>query len=75
MSKSNVNNNDKNNAKKGVKPVNAWNEAITDAKKMQQEAKMQLIRLKQAVKAFERLRDNGVPFPGENSTTESGAKA
>ena len=42
---------------------------------MQQEAKMQLIRLKQAVKAFERLRDNGVPFPGENSTTESGAKA
>lgn len=63
MYKKNVKKNGKNNVKCGGKPISAWDEAITDAKRMQLEAKMQIIRLKQAVKAFERLRDSGKPFP------------
>ena len=43
-----------------------WDEAITDANELVQDFRKKVATLKRSIKAFERLRDSGVPFPGEN---------
>jgi hypothetical protein len=53
------------------KPVNAWDKAIEDARKMIEETKIvaraRVADLKLAIRRFEMLRDCGQPFPGEAS--------
>ena len=71
MYKKNVKKNGKDDVNSCGNAVSLWDEAIADAKKMQQDAKMHVIRLKQAVKAFEQLRDSGVPFPSEQSEAKT----
>lgn len=52
--------------KKTDKSLSGWGVAITDAKIKIEEAKERILCMKQAIRAFEDLRDSGHPFPGEN---------
>jgi hypothetical protein len=48
-------------------PANRWNQAISDAEQMIQEAKAKIARLRQSIRTFEELRNSGAPFPGESA--------
>ncbi len=74
MSKNNVKVRGKKSVKFSDKDVSLWDKAIADAKKMELEAKMRLVNLRQAIKAFTGLRDNGVPFPGKSEMSGEAAQ-
>ena len=44
-----------------------WDTAISDAEKMILDEKTKIRRLRDSIRAFEWLRDKGVPFPGERA--------
>lgn len=45
-----------------------WDAAITDAQEKIQEAQAKIRKLKKSVAVFQRLRDCGEPFPGEEKS-------
>jgi hypothetical protein len=49
------------------KSSDKWDKAISDAQRMIKEAKGQIAQLKFSIRTFERLRDSGAPFPGEET--------
>jgi hypothetical protein len=49
------------------KPVNNWDKAIFDAEQQIVNAKAKIAKLRQSVRAFKTMRDNGEPFPGETA--------
>jgi predicted translin family RNA/ssDNA-binding protein len=51
--------------------VSRWNEAISDAERMLEEAKQKVARLRRSIKTFQELRDDGEPFPGESQSEVS----
>jgi 5-bromo-4-chloroindolyl phosphate hydrolysis protein len=46
------------------KSAGLWERAISDAQAQINEAKNKIVRLRQAVRGFEVLRDKGAPWPG-----------
>jgi hypothetical protein len=46
------------------KSATNWNDAIYEAKRMLKEERKKVAQLVQSIKSFERLRDEGMPFPG-----------
>jgi hypothetical protein len=49
------------------KSGNLWNQAISDAERMIDEAKEKILTLRQSIKTFVELCDSGAPFPGESA--------
>ena len=50
------------------KPVISWDSAIADAEIMIRDAQSRITQLRQAIKAFQLLRDKGEPFPGGSAS-------
>ena len=44
---------------------NSWDSAIVDAQRMIEEAQAKIRTLRKSIATFQRLRDDGEPFPGE----------
>ena len=51
--------------------VTAWDVAISDAEQQIQESSQRIIRLRESIKVFKKLRDSGEPFPGGAETSEA----
>lgn len=49
------------------KSANNWNDAICEAKRLIKEETKKIAQLRQSIGIFERLRDEGMPFPGKEA--------
>jgi hypothetical protein len=58
----------------GVKSVNPWDLAISDAEKAIEAATSKITQLKRAIRAFKVMRDAGEPWPGSVEAGVSEAK-
>ena len=63
------------NFRQNVKSVNLWDQAIADAESVIEKSESKIRDMRRAIRAFERMRDAGEPWPGTaKSPDQSGSQ-
>jgi hypothetical protein len=52
------------NFRRGVKSANRWEQAIADAESVIEKSESKIKEMRRAIRAFQRMRDAGEPWPG-----------